>query len=291
MSDQNQNPAATALGAAPATATTANPAPTTAQAADSWTTAIQNEQVRTWATAKGWKDVGSAIESGYHLEKLMGHDKAGRTVVLPGENATPEEIRAFQAKLGVPEKADGYKPHIKVPEGGDPKFAEAAANWFHKTGIPPKQAEALVNEWNGYMAEANKSYLEQKAVESEKAFGEVTLGWGEDADQNLELAKRATAQFIPAKDPQERQQLLGKIEDAIGTKAMLEMFANIGRNLGEGRMISSGSSGSHGVSVAEAQAKKTQLMNDPEWVADYATNKNKQAEMWKLTQIISGVNA
>ena len=39
---------------------------------------------------EGWKDNAAVVESYANLEKLLGADRAGRTVVLPGDKATPK---------------------------------------------------------------------------------------------------------------------------------------------------------------------------------------------------------
>jgi hypothetical protein len=252
-----------------------------------WYSTIADEGIRTWAAAKGWKDPTAVVESAYNLEKLIGFDRAGRTLVVPGDDATPEQIKAFHQKLGVPATAEEYAPHIKVPEvGGDPEFAKTAASKFHELGITPKQAEALSTWFNEQQGGAVAKMQEQAAEASNKAFGEVVARWGKDADMNLEMGKRAAQSFIPAKDPAERQVVLAKIEAAIGTEAMLTMFANIGKNLGEHRMASGEPSGM-GMSANEALTKRAQLMGDPAWTKDYATNKTKQDLMFSLNKVIA----
>lgn len=271
---------------APAAAGTPAPAPAPAPANDSWYSGIQNEEVRNWTQAKGWKDPAALAESAWNLEKLIGHERAGRTVVIPGDDAPPEEVSAFRAKMGIPEKADDYMSVIKVPEGQPDTFAKEASVWFHEAGIPPKQAGALVEKWNEYQAQAAQQHGEQLAQRADQEFGQVVAAWGKEADANLELGKRAATQFIPAKDAAERQEILSKLEGAIGTKAMLEMFANIGKGLGEHRVHSNGDSGGVGMSPAEAQAKIKSLSADKAWATAYLNgDAAKKAEMERLTKL------
>lgn len=198
---------------------------------DAWFSSIQNDEVRNWTQSKGWKDPAALAESAWNLEKLIGHERAGRTVVIPGDDAPAEELAAFRAKMGVPEKADDYLSVIKVPDGQPDAFAKEASTWFHEAGIQPKQAALLAEKWNAFQGQAMEQQAKEAATRSDQEFGEVVSSWGKDADANLELGKRAAAQFLPAKTAEERQQVLAKLESAIGTKAMLEMFANIGRGL------------------------------------------------------------
>lgn len=273
-----------AVSAAPGTPAAGTPAP--AANADAWYSGFENPDVRTWTQAKGFKDPAALAESAWNLEKLLGHERAGRTVVIPGEDAPAEEVAAFRAKMGVPEKVDDYMSVIKVPEGQPDTFAKEAATWFHEAGIPPKQAAQLVEKWNASMSAGATAQAEQARVQADQEFGQVVSAWGREADANLELGKRAASQFIPAKDAAERQAILGKLESAIGTKAMLEMFANIGRNLGEHRMATSGDPGGLGVSPAEAQAKINALKSDKAWTTAYLQgDATKKAEMERLIKI------
>lgn len=273
-------------GTPPSGTPAAAPAGTPPAQNDAWYTGFQNEEVRNWTQAKGWKDPAAMAESAWNLEKLIGHERAGRTVVIPGDDAPAEEVSAFRTKMGVPEKAEGYMDVIKVPEGQSDAFAKEAANWFHEAGIPPKQAAILAEKWNAHNAAGMQQQSEQQAADADRAFGEVMAGWGKDADANLELGKRAASQFIPAKDGAERQALLSKIEGAIGTKAMLEMFAGIGKGLGEHRVHTNGDGGGFGMSPAEAQAKINSLKADKAWTTAYLQgDAGKKGEMERLIKI------
>ena len=95
---------------------------------------------------KGWEKPTQVLESYRNLEKLMGADRAGNTVILPKPDATPEEFGKFYDRLGRPSDAAGYK--LQVPQGGDPEFAKIAGNWFHESGLTAKQGEELAGRWN-----------------------------------------------------------------------------------------------------------------------------------------------
>jgi hypothetical protein len=254
-----------------------------------WFSTIPAGETRTWVEAKGWKDPAALAESAYNLEKLIGFDKAGRTIVVPKDDAPPEERRAFLTKLGVPETPDGYK--LPVPEGADPAFAKTAAQWMHEAGIPPKQAELLATKWNEHAAKAVTADQQAAATKADQEFSALMGEWGKDADARLEVGRRAAAQFIPAANPQERQALMTKLELAMGTKNMLTMFAEMGRHLGEHTMIGNGQPGQYGaMTPAQAQAKISALKMDPTWTAAYVGgDKGKLKEMTDLMAIANGV--
>lgn len=273
-------PAASATPAAAAMSASA-PAATPAAAGGEWFSGIQDDNIRTWAAGKGWKDPLAAVESNYNLEKLIGFEKAGRTIVLPKEDATPEERAAFYQKIGAPEKADGYK----VPEAlaQDPvvaKYRDVA----HKAGISQAQFEQNIGFLQAAAAEMQASQTQARAVQGEQDIAALRGEWGMKFDENMELGKRAAAQFIPAKDMAERQAILERLEGAMGTGAMLKLFASIGAGLGEHKAHGSGDPGQMGaMTPAEAQARIVALRNDKAWAADYVKgDAAKRAEMERL---------
>lgn len=270
-------------GAAAISAAAAAAAPTAAPANDAWFGKLENPEVRTWAEAKGWKDPMSAVESAYNLEKLIGFDKAGRTLVVPDENSTPEQKQAFLQKLGVPEKPDGY--NLPVPQGMDPAFSKEAANWMHEAGIPAEAGAKLAEKWNAHMASMQEQADQQFAVQSENEFSAWKAEQGSAADQNIELAKRAAAQFMPAKDATERQDMISKIERAIGTGNFMKMMAAVGAGLGEHK-VHQGGEGGLVLTPAQAQQRIVELKSNREWTSAYlGGDKAKASEMENLMKL------
>ena len=274
--------AAPAAGGAPATppAGSTPPAGTPpAGAGDAWYTGIQNQEVRTWAEAKGFKDPLAVAESAYNLEKLIGFDKAGKTLVIPDENSSPETRQAFLTKLGVPEKADGYK--LPVPEGQSDAFAKEAASWFHEQGIPAKAAEGLTQKFNEYAAAQQAQQMQAFAQKSEQEFTGLKTEWGAAFDQNLELGKRAAMQFIPG-TAEERAATLQALEQSLGTGKLLKLMANIGQGLGEHKVVG-GEAGSGLMTPAQANQRIAELKSNKDWSSAYLSgDKSKAKELQDL---------
>jgi len=278
--------AATLAQAAPAAvdpAATALTTPPQAPAAnnDAWYSKIANENVRNWTEAKGFKDPLAVAESAYNLEKLLGHDRAGNTLVLPKDNAAPEEVRGFWGKLGVPEKPEGYI--LPVPEGQSDALAKTAAAWFHEANIPAKAAEAFIGKWNEFQAAQTEAANQAASVQTQQDLADLKTEWGQAYSAREELARRAVNQFIPGEN---KQEVLAKIESAIGTKALMNLFAKIGEGLGEHKMVTAEGSDGFGVMTpGQAKAKIEQLRSNAEWSKAYlAGDKQKQAEMQQLHQ-------
>lgn len=223
----------------------------------------------------------AALESGYNLEKLIGFEKAGRTLVMPKDDATPEERAAFFQKLGAPDKADGYKlPEALAQDPVAQKFRDIA----HKSGMLPKQFEESLAFVTAEAKAIQEQQQQQRAVQGEQDMGALKGEWGAKYDENIELAKRAAQNFIPAKDGAERTQILTKIEEAIGTGQMLKLFAKIGEGLGEHQVHSSGDAGNFGaMTPGAAKARIDALKGDKEWSAAYLKgDAGKKAEIERL---------
>ena len=250
-----------------------------------WYSGIQNETTRTWAQAKGWKDPLAAVESAYNLEKLIGFDKAGRTLVIPGEDATPEQRAAFNSKLGVPENAEGYK--LPVPEGMDDGFSKVAAKWFHENGVPAKAAEGVVKAYNEYSAAQQAEQARAFSVQSNQEFDEVKAEWGAAYNERIELARRGLVQFLPAANAEERAKMMNAIEGVMGTKNFLRFGYQIGAGLGEHKLHDG--SGSGLLTPAQASQKINELKSNKEWAAAYLAGDKAKAQ--ELSALFDMVNA
>lgn len=254
-------------------------------AGDAWYAGLADENLRRWAQAKGWKDPLSAVESNYNLERLIGLDRAGRTVVLPREDAPAEEVQAFRARLGVPESAEGYA--LPMPEGAPPEFARAAAQWMHEAGVPAKAATHVAQRWNAHIAEAQVAAEHQYQVESNAQVASLKSEWGNAFDANAEHARRAALHFLPGDDTGARARQMDKVERALGSAAFLRFMVNVGRGLSEHALVSGEGEGAH--SPASARARIAQLRGDRAWTASYiAGDAGKAAEMNRLHRIAFG---
>lgn len=253
--------------------------------ADAWYSALPDDNIRRWAQAKGWKDPLAAVESNYNLERLIGLDRAGRTVVLPREDAPQEEVLAFRSRLGVPDSADGYT--LPLPEGAPPEFARAASQWMHEAGVPAKAATQLAQRWNEHLAQSQTAAERAWQAESHAEVDALRGEWGGAFDVNAEHARRAALHFLPGNDVAERARQMDKVERALGSAAFLRFMAGVGRGLSEHQLLGGDAAGVH--SPESARARIAQLRADRAWTASYiAGDASKAAEMNRLHRVAFG---
>lgn len=94
-----------------------------------------------------------------------------------------------------------------------------------------EQFNSIINKFEGYLGTTAKAQMEQLAKEGEKFIS----NWGDKAEQNVFLAKRA----LEITDPNgELKEMLNKT--GYGNHPMvLQYFYNLGKNLSEGGFIKS----------------------------------------------------
>lgn len=199
--------------------------------------------------AKGWTNPNDILESYTNVEKLVSLERGGdvdRILVRPKADATPEEIAAFRAKAGFAAPADiaeyGFTPEsvqttatdlftaAGLPVEMSQAFAaemtpvvEAAAGWMKEAGVPKDVAAGLVQQVFGREVAALKEFYTKSAQECEALQQEL----GDKFADFKESGRRAFRASGLEKG------VLEKIELAIGTKAMLNMFGKFGQAMTE----------------------------------------------------------
>lgn len=250
------------LGSAPAGNPPATPLTPSTPAPTDWT-ATFDDSTRGVIQTKGWKSPADVIGSYTNLEKLLGADKAGRAIVPPKDDASPEDFAAFYNKLGRPETADGYK--LPVPDGDSGDFAKTASTWFHEAGLNSKQAEVLAGKWNEFQSTIADQQQEEMAQKAEIDIQDLKKTWGDKFEANSELARRAIRESgLTSEEGQ-------AIERAIGVKKAAEVFATLGKQFAEAPMKGGEGDvgGKFGFTPADAKAKISMLQKDAGWTAKY----------------------
>lgn len=230
---------------------------------------------------KGWQGPEDVLTSYRNLEKMIGADRAGRTVVLPTDEGSVEWGAVFD-KLGRPANADGY--NLPLPEGADPAFAKAASAKMHELGLSAKQGAALAAWWNEYAAAAASasSASEEAELAAEHAALVKDWGTGPDAQMRRELARRAAVHLGLDETSIEA------IEKNAGYSKTMKALAKMGDLLREHGAEGLGEMGSFGMTPEGAKAKRAQLMVDKEWGKRAMNPASAEwAEMQRLDRIIA----
>lgn len=184
---------------------------------DNWGLA---DESKGYIQTKGFRDAESIIKSYRELEKTMGVDKNEIIRIPKTTDGTDPDYTEIFAKLGRPEKADGYG----LP---DNEFAKAASEKFHALGITAKQAKELTSWFDSYGEQAGSASQIQVQKMHDEQVAALKTEWGKDYDLNLEISKQAIADNAQAIGID--ADTLNKIGDLIGAGKAAKLFYLLGQ--------------------------------------------------------------
>ncbi len=138
--------------------------------------------------AKEVKNVEDLWSKMAGAQKILGKDK----VVIPGENATKEELTAFHTKMGRPPNPEGYE--FKSLEAlkdvkRNVELDHSMKKIFFDEGVPKEVAQRIVTKYEEILYNAQKPMIEAAAkrdVAFQKLSDEVL---GEDKVSSMEAFK------------------------------------------------------------------------------------------------------
>ena len=253
--------ASTAAAPASTGAPSATPAAPAAPAS-SWLTGL-DEVTTGYAQNKGWDNPSKAIDSYRNLEKLLGADRAGNTVILPKPEADAKEWGAVFDRLGRPSDAKGY--NVPVPQGGDQKVQESVLAKMHELGLTKTQGEELANWYNNMSVEAATQQAAQREIAFQQEDTALKTEWGGAYTQNLAQAQQGARALGLDADT------IDKLSDTLGHKATMNLMQKIGSGLKEDSLVTNDGQSSYGNAMTPGQAKAQiqSLMADRNFVSRY----------------------
>lgn len=253
----------------------------------------ERADLREWVTNKGFKDPLSALDSSFNLEKLVGFEKAGRTVVLPKDDQDAEGMKAFRTKLGVPETAEAYElPMRELQQGeqhdeSEKKFAAILAQGLHGANVPKGAAHSLVKSLNEFLVNEQKAEREVAQTRAKTELAALKTEWGDKFEPNAELARH----FLKESGWDDAK--VSRYEEAVGTAEMLRDFYKWGSATSEHPFVAAEGSGPIGMTLSSAKAKLDELraaraggtITDAQW------KDGKEAEFTRLSQFVAEKSA
>lgn len=240
-----------------------------------WRTSIPAE-LRTEKSLENVKDLPTLVKNYVEAQKYI-----GGAIRIPGENAKPEEWKAFNAKLGVPEKVEDYKitrPILPEHVGWNDDLHGKILNVAHTAGLNTKQAKKLVEGLSEVVSSTTKD--PQKVLEENKT--ELTKRWGDNFGRNLILATRGAEHLGGEK-------LLKALErtGAGMDPDVLEALSSFGSGLLEQGLIKNEDTRLE--TVADAEAKIAAIKGDAKhayWDGAHPNHDAAVQEYRRLLQVI-----
>ena len=224
------------------------------------------QDFKDWIGNKAFADPVTALQSGFNTEKLIGLEKAGRTVVMPKDENDTEGLAAFRTKLGVPDSPEGYE--LPVPEGQSEEFSKVASTWFHEAGVPKAAAAGIAEKWNTHINELVTKQQDEAKLAAEQQLNALKTEWGDAYGKNAEFGRRGFAAYGSKAGLDEND--LKAVEATIGTAKMLKLFHSLGESMSESE-FTEGDHKTFSMTPDEAQSKLDQARKDR--LADKLTEK------------------
>lgn len=140
--------------------------------------AFQNADLKTHPSIHNFK-TPEELASGYvNLEKRFGIDPA-RRLDLPADPNDKEGMRAVYARLGLPDKVEGYG--FTLEEGAseaDKGMLERFTKNAFEAGMPKSMADAAVKFWLGEVANAKAAEVEAFKAQAAAGVSALKADWG-----------------------------------------------------------------------------------------------------------------
>jgi hypothetical protein len=181
-------------------------------------------------------------------------------VILPKEDAAPEEWEQFYTQLGRPATPEAY---VLKPEGlpeGFPYMAELETSFRQlafQAGLTPAATKIIYDGYNKFALEQAQNSQRELKAEMEEIQAGLQKEWGVKYEENIALARKAMNQWAPPGSPE-----LLALDRSIGESPVLvKFFYNLGKSMGEGEFIAGGYTAN-----ASLEAKRQELMRHPAYV-------------------------
>lgn len=235
-----------------------------------------SEENRGYVEAKGFKDSEAVVHSYRGLEKLLGAPKE-RILHLPDKEDDPA-WQGIHARLGRPEKADGYDVKFD-PQVGNEDFVKWSREMFHGLGLSKKQGEAIAKQWNERGLKALQDAQAEAVDASEKQHAALKKEWGL-AFESKSAAINKVCQAAGLSSDQAKQ-----VEQVLGIDVFAKFMDNIVSKFGittdEAKfrgVTGEGGNNFGALTPAGAAEKKKLLLADREYANRYLSGSLKERQ-------------
>ena len=227
------------------------------------------------------QDIPTLVKSYVHAQKMVGRDK----VVVPDENASDEDWKAFYNKVGLPTSLEEYE--VEVPEDIelDPEVMENLKQMAFENNITPKQLQKIIEHEQDIIRVQMEKEAALDEQYKEEGIQQLIEEWGEEGFQkNINRARTVLEEFGDEEFDQYLDET-GLADDPM----MIKFLASVGSNLTEDNFTAD--SVAHlGVSKDDAQAEVDKMLGDsnhPYWNANHANHNQAVKRMMKLQEILA----
>lgn len=228
------------------------------------------------------KSVDDIVKGYYHAQKLVGADK----IAVPTAKSTPEEIRAYYQKVGLPESLDKYDVQAKEGSLFTAEELSDIKKIAYENNVNPSQLTKLLETVEAKNAAMLESYEKENQTAIETTRSDLIKEWGEAGyKQNIHRAQAVVNQFGG------KEMLEYLDQSGLGNDGKLIRFlASIGGKLKSEDSFAADITTKFGTSKEDAQKKINEIYGNitgPYFDANHAQHKDAVAEMLTLQELLT----
>jgi len=238
----------------------------------------QDPSLKVFMDDKGNVNYENLVKSYVHAQKKMGE----KGVKLPDNHSTDEEWANFYNMVR-PSEIDKYELNNSLNEGVslDEELFTGFRETAHRAGLSQKQAQGILDWFNGVSAESQATISSQKEEGYQKEVEALKADWGEGFQREVGLASRALKEFAD-------EDTVKYLKDSglDGNVKLIRLFNKIGHGLVEDKFDNE-SHGTFGVTKEDAQRKMAAIYADQShayWDKEHPSHKFAVEEMMKLQE-------
>ena len=233
--------AAASTGAAPAAAGTGDPVdPPKGNWPDDWRERVSKADQKALARLQRYASPEAALEA---LSALQLKISTGELRAVPKKDATPEELAAYRAAAGIPEKPEGYELTLRdgftVPKEDKPVVDGFLAT-AHGANLNSAQASAVVDWYYAEQERVAEALAQRDKADALKARDELAAEWGADYRPNI----NSIYSLLDLAPAGVKEKLIGhRLEDGKGLASdpnVLRWFAALAREVNPAGTVAPG---------------------------------------------------
>jgi hypothetical protein len=251
---------------------------------------VLDTEIRTYALKKGY-DLSDPMKA--FMASARGHMEAEKFIGVPPSRLLklPEDVndeagwKAVYQRFGAPVDKSGYDfSQVKFSDGTDldqgfAEFMRAKAFDLH---LPKDNAAALTQAFVGFMEQSDQREAETATQKLTEEKAQLQKDWGNNYEYNRQTAVSGAQKLkVSAED-------VAALEKVVGYSRVMEMFRKVGAGTTEDAYISGKQGGEFMTTAQTAQARLSELTNNPQWAAKLVANDAEtRREFEQLTRLIS----
>ena len=152
------------------------------------------EEYREERSLQNFQNMNDFVKSYLHSQKLVGADK----IPVQNKMATDDDWNEVYKRLGRPSSPDEYQYQLPEQNKLDDATLKAFSEQAHKLGLLPKQAQGIIDYYNGLAQQSEQSASMQQETARLEAETVLRKEYGPAYDNKINAAKNLATNTLGA---------------------------------------------------------------------------------------------